>query len=452
MSIDLWWLGHATSMTAKVVVRADSTGEVQIVSNDGSFLPVTHTADTNVNDGLIAFEVTNLSPDRYYGFTITQDASSVTGNIRTMPESGSFNVMWYSCSNRSQRWWALALAKKYDVRAIISLGDTPYSYPVDNWGEDTIMVEDNPQDINTIYSYHRQEHRIVEFAKAIQDIPFYYMWNDHDGIAGDDWDHSVTQANARNIPDVFTTQEEVDNHFVVARQAFEAYSIGNPIAANESPEKPPSSNKADTDYPPQYFKFTIGDAEFFISDGVSHCGLMGSNTTLAGSVQREWLKTQINNSTSKFKVWVDGYKLWATSIAESKNSWESHPTERDNILDSILSATKGVIHLSGDRHHPTVQYATNSHYADYLVDVTACPFHNSYNIISPGYDSPSGKDGIIIYKAGGESGGLEGVYRCVGILQVTPEKLTPMIVDINDNIQWQGDILEGTNKLVDKNI
>ena len=446
MSIDLWWLGHATTNSAKVVVRADAAGVITISSDDDAFLPESTTADPAIDDGLVVFEVTHLEQDTRYAFTLSQGADSVSGKLRTMPETGPINVLWYSCSNRHQRWWALSVARKYDVRAIISVGDTPYTYPVNNWGEDTAFVEHAPLDMDTIYAHHRQEHRIPEFAKAIQEVPFYYMWNDHDGLSGDDWDHSLARANER-IPNSFTTQEEVDAHFVAARHAYEAYSIGNPERAAEAPQKPPLSSRSDSDYPPQYFKFSIAHADFFVSDGVSHCGEMGTDTTIVGSNQRDWLVANLTASTNTFKVWVDGYKLWATSQSEAKNSWDSHPGERDHILNQVLGTTKGLIHLSGDRHHPTVQYATVNHYADYLVDVTACPFHNSYNQISPGYNSPSGYTDIIHYKAGGYSGGTEGLYRCVGILEISANAMTPRIVDIEENVRWQGTILAGSNQL-----
>jgi alkaline phosphatase D len=113
----------------------------------------------------------------------------------------------------------------------------------------------------------------------------------------------------------------------------------------------------DADWPGCWYKFSMGDVDFFMLD----CRYYRTNPfaderTMLGPVQKKWLLTELKNSKATFKVlasavaWADGAK------PGSRDTWEGFPEEREEIFSLIeQSAIDGVVLLSADRHRSDIR-------------------------------------------------------------------------------------------------
>jgi alkaline phosphatase D len=99
--------------------------------------------------------------------------------------------------------------------------------------------------------------------------------------------------------------------------------------------------------------FIYGDAEFFLLDNryyrTEH-DIKGIEPTVLGEEQISWLIQALKYSSSRYKVVCIGGQF-LSDLAEYEN-YARYPEERQRILDLISNNDiKGVVVLSGDRHH-----------------------------------------------------------------------------------------------------
>lgn len=373
MAITFWWLGHATKSTAKVCVRGSTTGPVSVTCNGDTFAGA---LDTAVNDGVCVITVTGLSPFTQYPLRITDaSASYVTGYLRTMPETGG-KVAFISCDARARSLNDLAqniIAS--GAQAVCHEGDYVYSSEFLNSGANGEVVTSavTTASVASDYAAHWRQckrqasKRIVETA-----VPHYYMFDDHE-FGGDNWDHSVYQA--QRSPNVAVGDTDTgalhlnggtnaDASWWSGRRAAGYYMAGNPaIDDGLSPEKPQGAQAGTpiSQYPVCYYRFTVGDMEIFHIDCFSYRSFLAatdnSSKTMLGANQKAWLKAKLSASTATFKIIASGKTTYYATASGTGDDWALYSTERDELISYIQNnAINGCVWMCGDAHGAFVTY------------------------------------------------------------------------------------------------
>lgn len=121
-------------------------------------------------------------------------------------------------------------------------------------------------------------------------------------------------------------------------------------------------------------QFQYMDVDFFLLDNRSfrtENGVKGMKETILGKEQKKWLIQALNASTSFYKiVAIGGQFLNDVPVYEN---YSGYPDERDELLELIdENKIKGLIFLSGDRHHTELSAMTmkNGHT---IYDLTSSP-------------------------------------------------------------------------------
>lgn len=311
---------------------------------------------------------------------------------------------WFSCSNPFSPTPALTWLMRHDVRFVMSQGDTPYMYypsqPLTYAGVDITPI--SKTDTYVEIAKHHQAQRsepgtwapFIAWAKA-NNRPFYYMPDDHEW-GGDNWDHTITQANDPGLNIGCVNQTEVNYHWNQGMLAARQYMTDNPVngdVASVTGDIPAQALVGDTpsasNYPTNYFRVgydldgnvtnTNPYIEFFVIDTISYrhpvSAVDNSSKTMLGASQKAWLKSKLVASEATFKPILTNKKLYQNTGSDNTDTWGKYTTERDEILAHFDSnGVTGSPWLAGDRHVPCVMEAAKSAgaAADVLC-VCACP-------------------------------------------------------------------------------
>lgn len=443
MAISFWWLGHATTTQARVCVRTTTTGTVTVSCAGQSF---TAAADTAVADGIVAIDVLGLEPGKSYPVTITDASAAVErGTLRTMPATGG-KVAFISCDERTRPLDDLAQnIIAFGANALCHQGDYVYAAAALSGynGETSPAITGSSTAAN--YATHwrqcmrKSDKRLLETA-----IPQYRMFDDHE-FGGDNWDHTVTQAQSALNVAPGGTQAEVDASWWAARQAAAWYMAGNPASdAGTTAEKP--SNAAGgtsvNQYPVAYYRNTVGDIEFFHIDCFSYrspnAATDNASKTMLGANQKAWLKVRIAASTAKFKIIASGKTTYIATAGGTGDDWRRFSTERDELISFIQSTgLTGVVWMCGDPHSAFVVYdPARGHIA-----VTANPAGVDHIAQAAGYPQ------FVTWKQQGAAGGQTRLPAVFGLAEAAGDTLTLRLIDQYGAELWRGTVQAGTNVL-----
>lgn len=377
MAITEWWLGDASTTSASVILRSDANGA--ITASD----PFTgdSAVDTAVDDGVVRID---FAITENKDVTISIAGDTVTVGLKVMPSSAPFSIGWYSCMEIGKRMIAGDfMVNKHRVVASFGLGDLPYTENGgSHWGVSKIAGSASGGQTQANAAAHfRAFMRNSGVVKLSQNAPFYRMCDDHEW-PGDDWDHTLAQANDQGL--TYTLQTEVDALFDVYNKALTGYQKGNP--QNSYPTataQKPSNADASTpvaNYPPSYFRKRIGNAEFFMLDCITHRSPISATDDAAkhmlGSTQETLLLAALSDSTADFKFIVSSKVFFSSpSTFANQDSWGWYGVRRDVILDYIKTNNiTTVAILSGDQHTPTISYRLQANGdAHDIYELVACP-------------------------------------------------------------------------------
>lgn len=121
--------------------------------------------------------------------------------------------------------------------------------------------------------------------------------------------------------------------------------------------------------------FSWNDADFFLLDNRWYKTPPSKNGSILGKDQLKWFADALKYSNAKFKfVCVGGQFL---NSAKEFENYANYEEERQYILDVIDQfKIKGVIFLTGDRHHSEISYLKTPAGIE-VYDITASPITSS---------------------------------------------------------------------------
>lgn len=135
-----------------------------------------------------------------------------------------------------------------------------------------------------------------------------------------------------------------------------------------------------------YASYTYGPADrqikVILLDTRYHRDPIGSNGTVLGDAQWQWLESELRNSTARVHVVASSIQVIAEDHRFEK--WANFPTERERLFRLIgESGARNVVFLSGDRHiaelsrldHPAVDYP--------LYDLTSSGLTHTWSTAHP---------------------------------------------------------------------
>lgn len=496
----IFWLGDASTNTATIVVRSDTAGSVTVSGVTAS--PVSVNPATEYGIGKLS--VTGLAADTAYPFVLYLDAVEVArGTLRTLPASGSFNIGWGSCVGQSAlHAWGFQAVLDHSIRAFFALGDTPYcdeavsSVTVDGlaqrrWSLGAAVPGPYGEWSTAGRAAYDKSYdnfqRIPGWAYVTERVPTYRMADDHE--YADDWDWTWTNTK-NNVTgkgfvlggDPLLSQANADTCGAAANAAYNSWAKGNPAPdAGVLGWKPSACADTVAEHPPQFYRKTIANTEFFCILGFPHrdpwtkydkpftvCVDRAENTamgytysdpsgaalakTMLGPHQLNWLLDKLAASTATFKVIMSPpmpvmMNAIITGGLGPNNAWEQWQTEVDYIKAWIKqSGVKGVIWLTGDAHIPSV---VNDKPADFCC-ANSAPLSQISYIGSSGtrFYQPGYANGCIWRGEPIDGSTVPGAKKnAYGILTVTAEYLKPQIYDENGTLLWEGYLLAGENTL-----
>lgn len=120
-----------------------------------------------------------------------------------------------------------------------------------------------------------------------------------------------------------------------------------------------------------FFAFTHGHAEFFMTDGRYFRDAPGkADAKMLGDIQMSWLKNRLLNSTAAFKFICVGSQVLNTSNFDE--DYLDYPAERQELLDFLKQhRITGVVFLTGDKHYAEISREETDGYP--LYDFTTSP-------------------------------------------------------------------------------
>ena len=465
--IDFWYKVRATDTSQAIFVRCTANGTVSIAVNGQTFSAL---ADTTVNDGTVIIDVTGLT-DKKVPWTLSFDGSvygeySGDKGLSGWPKTPA-KIAYGSCEDERSVLHVGYQAVKQGACCFCFIGDTPYTVLTRTaWGESTtnagqVTTTDN------FNAYSRRFRKNPGFQYVGHRIPCFFMADDHDYWPGDNWDHSLDNANSNAggeaVQPPVTTQAEVDAIWLIGNASRRIYHAGNPINTDSdaATQKPPASTLTDADYPVNYFRTQIGDVEIFVPDLISHMDNVrtaaSATKTRLGTTQKAWLLNHLAQSAATYKVILSSKKTFANTL-DNTDTWAAvgvnlgFENERDEILSSIHAASSwavsgGVVWGTGDRHCPAVHAQESPDH----VAVNACPMGQNKHeggdfTATTRWIGVRPNTGLLLNPNKSESA-LLGGQNVFGMFEDQGGKIKCRIVTTQGWDYWYGYVNAGENKL-----
>lgn len=448
MAMTFHWLGGATKNSATVCVRGETNGAITLSCAAGAFTAV---CDTAVNDGVAVINVTELGGGQQYDFTLIDAAgSTLSGSLRTLPARFG-KVAFISCLDRLRAVEDLAQnIIAFGADAVQHQGDYIYvAAALSGYNMETSVAAATSTTVAGYADHWRQCKRKSDMRLLETALPSFYTFDDHE-FGGDNWDHSVAQAQTALNVASGGTQAEVDESWWKARQALGFYHAGNPANASHLavPEKPALAGESTpaSNYPINYYSYVAGDIEVFVLDCISYRSALTATDNAAktqlGINQKAWLKAALAASTATWKVIASGKTTYCATAAGTGDDWLKYTTERDELIDYINTNAsgnlRGLVWLCGDAHAPFVAYdSAKGHIA-----VCANPAGVNRIAQSAGYSAK------VVWKEQGKSATAVLPVAVFGLVEAFDGYLVLRLINEYGAEMWRGRVNEGTNVLL----
>lgn len=366
------------------------------------------TATTDANkDFTVKVDVTGLSPATTYYYSFTSDGvTSTIGRARTAP-TGAVNHLRFavvSCNNYEAGFFNAfdRIADRNDLDAVIHLGDYIYEYATKVAGDASTnrFVEPEKEAVSlgeyrTRYSSYKLD---ADLQRVHQQQTFITVWDDHES-SNDSYKDGAQNHQAN--------EGSWDTRREISKQVYFEWMPIRDYPANKIYRTIRYGNLAD---------LIMLDTRLEGRDKLP-ANFDDPDTpkrNMLGDKQYNWFMNELKNSQARWKVIGNqvifsdfnvGFSarnsmgLPAPSNMEAirevenifLNFWESYPTERNSIIDTITqNGIKNVVFITGDSH------------ASWAFDVTKqaaiYPDSNNSNYASPSptYDRATGKGAVAV--------------------------------------------------------
>ncbi len=313
-------LGCVTDSSARFWVRTAAEVAVQVLVSNSKEMkaPIKSNAvgTTESRDFTAIVFVQGLKPETkyYYELMINGKKESKQWSFHTFPHPGAkakFKIGFGGGAGytpQHERMWRTIIS--HNPMAFLLLGDNVY---IDNPTRPAVQK----------YCYYRRQSR-SEFREFSSSTPIYAIWDDHDFTTNDGWGGSEIDKPEWKIP--------------VWRLFCNNWN--NPYYGGGEGQ------------PGCWFDFSIDNVDFFMLDGRYYrTNPRSKNSSMLGSIQKEWLLKKLKSSTATFKV-IASPVPWAFGTKPgSLDTWEGYKKEREEIFYFIeKNRIDGVILISADRH------------------------------------------------------------------------------------------------------
>ena len=318
-------LGCVTDHGAKVWVRTVDEVPICIVVSTSPDLKGTEriqsapTSSRADRDYTAVAEIDGLQANTTYYYDVLVDGKPTLKadypSFRTYPPAGEkaqFNVAFgggASFVTYHERMWNTVAAQQ--LAGFLFLGDNIY-----------IDLPSEPNGLHH-YSYYRRQSR-PEYRQMIASTPIYAIWDDHDCAMDDLFFGPYVDKPSWKRPlwSVFRN------------------NWNNPAYGDED------------ERPGCWFKFSIGDVDFFLLDGRFYrTNPYVENPSMLGPRQKAWLLDAVTQSQATFKVLASPVPWAFDTKGDSLDTWNGYPEERKEIFDYLgKKRIDGVVLISADRH------------------------------------------------------------------------------------------------------
>ncbi len=275
------------------------------------------------NDFTAVITVKGLEPNSYYAYDVVggligadeRAFSESLRGFRTFPPAGTggwFSVVFGGGAGytpKHERMWSTIAGR--DPLALLMLGDNVY-------------IDSPREPVRQRYCYYRRQSR-PEWRRLVAATPVYAIWDDHD-FATDDSSGGPKVDSPPWKPKVWE----------VFRRNWVNPSYGGG-------EKRPGC----------WFKFAIGDVEFFMLDCRYYRDRKANPPDMLGDVQEAWLTEQLKASDATFKVIASSVPMagGAKPGWHHWDTWDGFVKQRERIFSFIEeNGISGVFIISADRH------------------------------------------------------------------------------------------------------
>lgn len=300
-------------------------------------------------DYTIKVDVDKLEPGTFYYYRfIFESKASPVGRTKTVSLNSvdEVNLGIVSCSNYEFGYFNAYNGLANDqLDAILHLGDYIYEYGPDKYGDKNFTRKHLPakeitslDDYRTRYAQYREDKAL---QLAHQSHPFIMIWDDHE-IA-----NNAYKTGAQNH------QADEGDYMTRKEIAKRAYYEWQPIRENKNEEI--------------YRSFKYGDLVDIIMLDERYTGRQeppetkddaSTERTMLGDEQLNWLKSQLKNSTSQWKV-IGNQVIFAPcdlSLVRpdspvNLDAWDGYAHERDDIRSFLINESiQNTIFVTGDTH------------------------------------------------------------------------------------------------------
>lgn len=474
-------LGFATTTTARVVVRSDVAGVVQVIGAGSHGYAY---ADPAINDGIVAVDLSGLTPGQRYPVDIKVGGISVDAAIvQAMPDSGPFGVVFTTCHGALRGWphadWLRSREQRGEPRIVswVKQGDYPY-LETNAWESNQrsfgqllrtfssrLAAGDTDAELlECIRAHYRQVRLLPGHREVSREIPGLLDAGDDHRYSGDnaygkipdapsagDWDEILNASgtpgqggankDGANLPQDAAAYRRMISLCDTVQQE---WAIGNPPnpAVNSDPRNARS----------WWYSHRIGGLEIFVIEmiGVRDLKTKTAPRYCMGSdgVQYAWLKQALIDSTAKFKAIASPKPFW-----EYSDGWDLY-AERDdfeNFIDRAVNGGNpdgwatpgGVFMMCGDMHYPYIKASQK------LSTFGVGPTTQTFHVL------PNGYGGNSIYRATGYQSntgdritGLRGAYNNCVVVDVYDEYAEISLRRPHGGIGTRGRIYAGSNAYV----
>ncbi len=313
------------------------------------------------SDYTVKVDVTSLNPNTWYYYHFQVDTVySITGRTRTIPVGNvdSLRFAVFSCSDFQTGYFNAYkdISMRNDIDALMHLGDWYYEYAAggSDYQGDTNRLHPLNHDALSKGDYRLWESQYKlepSLRNMLQQYPIIQIWDDHE-IADNSWYGGANNHNP-------ATQ---GSWFVRKHNAKTAYFEWNPIR--------PIATGNDTIIHRNFkwgnllnlimldTRYEGRDSSLGQNISITNAYLTNPSRNMIGPVQLNWLKGQLSDTTTQWKILGNQVmigpltiNLLLTTNIFNGDQWDGYPAERKRVWDYIAQNNiKDVVFLSGDIH------------------------------------------------------------------------------------------------------